>query len=481
VTADPYKLIDATVASVRRRMRENVVLPAVPPAMVIVAAAALGRLPIEIAAAATIAFGLLLLRLASQHFERREAAAFLDARLDAKEAFLTIATIQGQPALRPAVEQSAGAIASAKPAPQPPPRRARPVLVSLFASLVLLAILWVLPQTPLFASPESSLDRIAEELERAGDGDLARELRTVAGALRDPALSKDDKRKQVAAMMAKIDQADQKKKQPSSASGSSGSDGKSGQQGGRGEQESKEAQQKGAGKGSGKNQEGQGGEQTGASARGEARKQLEKIAGELGAGSEGEKQQQGKSEQGKEKKAEPSGGGIQGPQGPEDSAKERKPSDRDATGNQPGKDPNKSGGNESQGGSEGQAKADHGQEQNPDQRNPANQGKGDGAGGGTGEGAGKQPSHAPSDKPAERFYKPGENRDGGIVDGQYVRIRVPDDRHQLPGTEEVSAPGEVVSEVPYGNAPVPPPGPPGDVATDQPVPLEYRSALGNPK
>jgi len=35
--------------------------------------------------------------------------------------------------------------------------------------------------------------------------------------------------------------------------------------------------------------------------------------------------------------------------------------------------------------------------------------------------------------------------------------------------------------VPYGNAPVPPPGPPGDVATDQPVPLEYRSALGTSK
>jgi hypothetical protein len=473
VETNPYKLIEATVVRGRARMRENVLWPALPPALAIAAAALLGRLPVEVGAAATIGYAMVLLHLTSQRFERRDAAAFLDAKLGAKEHFLTLATIDGAATLRPAVEERATAIASSAPPPSPPPRRSRPVLLSGFASAALLAFLWWLPQVSLFAAAGGPLDRIAAEL--AGSSDttdrrLGAELAALSDALRDPAISKEDKQKKIDEMMKKIDEVEKQQKQ-SAAAGSSGSGGDSGKQG---QQQKPEGEQQGEGKGKGTKQEQQSGEKgSGSGARGEAKKELEKMAGEL-AGGEQKNQQQGKSEQGKEKKPEPAGGGIKGPE--DNSAKERKQGDRQETGNQPGKNQSQDGGNEKQGGAEGQAKADQQEPKQPDQQ--PNTGKGQGQGSGDGEGASKQPSHQPSDKPAERFFKPGENAGGRIVDGRYVRIRVPEEQKPLAGSEEVGTPGEVIPEVPYGNAPMPPPGGPGDVGTEQPVPLEYRGALG---
>jgi len=352
VETNPYELIESTAARGRTRMRENVLLPALPPAVAIAAAALLGRLPVEVGAAATIAYSMVLLHLASQRFERREAAAFLDAKLGAKEHFLTLATIEGEATLRPAVEERATAIASTAPPPSPPPRRSRPVLLSGFASAALLAFLWWLPQVSLFAAGGGPLDRIAAEL--AGSSDttdrrLGAELAALSDALRDPSISKEDKQKKIDEMMKKIDEAEKQRKQ-SAAAGNSGSGGDSGKQG---QQQKPEGEQQGQGKGNSSKQEQASGEKSsGSGARGEARKQLEKIAGEL-AGGEQKNQQQGKSEQGKEMKPEPAGGGIKGPE--DDSAKERKLGDRQETGNQPGKKPNQDGGNEKQGGAEGQA------------------------------------------------------------------------------------------------------------------------------
>ena len=58
-------------------------------------------------------------------------------------------------------------------------------------------------------------------------------------------------------------------------------------------------------------------------------------------------------------------------------------------------------------------------------------------------------------------------------------MRVPDEDGQLPGTEIVAKPGDATPLTPYGNAPLPAAGSPGEVSSDQPVPLEYREALKN--
>src|SRR5439155_562166 len=68
-------------------------------------------------------------------------------------------------------------------------------------------------------------------------------------------------------------------------------------------------------------------------ARGQAKQELERIAGEIAGESQQAKAEPSKSTQAK---PQPSGGGIQGP---ESGAKERKPEEREASGNQPGKAP----------------------------------------------------------------------------------------------------------------------------------------------
>ena len=61
-----------------------------------------------------------------------------------------------------------------------------------------------------------------------------------------------------------------------------------------------------------------------------------------------------------------------------------------------------------------------------------------------------------------------------------MRVRVPEEDRALAGTEVVAKPGDVNPEVPYGNAPLPEAGSPGEVSAEQPVPLEYRDALKPP-
>jgi len=41
----------------------------------------------------------------------------------------------------------------------------------------------------------------------------------------------------------------------------------------------------------------------------------------------------------------------------------------------------------------------------------------------------------------------------------------------------VAKPGDASPQTPYGNAALPPPGAPGEVGAEQPVPLEYREAI----
>ncbi|MGH7819171.1 MAG: hypothetical protein ACREQ9_05310, partial [Candidatus Binatia bacterium] len=205
----------------------------------------------------------------------------------------------------------------------------------------------------------------------------------------------------------------------------------------------------------------------GNSLRGQAASELSKIAGELRGG----EQQTAKAEAAKQgqEKPKPSDGGIKGPESGGDKTEQEGSGSKQsrADPNKPGNEP------KSAGDAQGEAKQPHeaGTE-------PAEQGKGGRGQGGEGSSAGMKPLPSADGKPAERYYKPGEGTGGSeIQDGRYVRIRVPEENGAALGAEIVAKPGDVDPETPYGNAPLPSAGAPGDIAVDQPRPLEYRDAL----
>jgi hypothetical protein len=444
----------------------DALLPGLPPLVALFAALLAGRLPIELAAASLIAFAVLLLYVASVEVSLPEAAAFLDRGMCAKEHFLTLATLREGANLRPVVEAGAIAIARLVPEPSLPPRRSRPLAASMLLSVVGFLLLWLVPELATVAATGEPLDRIAAELAgspSAADRALAAELRELARALGDARLSSDQKLSRVEELIAKLDRAARERLQLSAA-GSSGGEGEEREQG-RQDQAGGQSKAEGAGDQPSAQGKDQGGQQGGPAgdARGRAREELAKLAGELSA------QAQSKSGEGEPKKPQPAGGGIQAPQG----AEERKAGAEATAGNQPGKSPDQPGGDQKPGGQQGEAKAQAGIQ-------PRDQAQGQGptnAGGAATDGAGQRSSLGPATK-ADRYYKPGEGPEGRIIDGRYVRIRVPEDNQLLPGTEEVAKPGEVAPEVGYGNAPLPGAGPPGKISTEQAVPLEYRGALG---
>jgi hypothetical protein len=460
-----YRLIDETASRCWRRDLSDLVLPALPPIAALALAASIGVLPLEIAVAAAIALGFLVLYATGMAPSRAYAARFLDGATGAKDHFLTLATVGPDRPLMTLVAGEAAAIARRAPAPSLPPRRKKPLVTSFALSLAGLLALWSIPQMPSLAAGGSDLDHLAAELAASGDADLAKEIREVAQALQDPKRSNEDKRKKIDEAIKRIEEAERK----AAKAGSKGTSSGGGKEGDKGEKQS--GGQRAGGSGSGEQrsstaQEQKGGQGSGSgNARERAKQQLSELAGQLSG-----EAKETKSGEGKEgKKTQPSGGEIQGPE----SGKDRKPGDRDVSGNQPGKSPEQSGGNEKPGGNQGEAKSEKGAERSPQGAGPSPSRGSSGAG----EGAGQKPSSQADGKPAERYYKPGEGPGGGIQDGQYVRVRVPEESRILPGTETVAKPGDVLPEVPYGNAPLPAAGPAGEVGTDQPVPLEYRDAL----
>jgi hypothetical protein len=465
-TSLPYRLIDAIATRSYRRQLGEILLPAAPPAIALAIALGLGLLPIELAVAAAITAGIVMLYASGLAPSKIQAARFLDHSLCAKDHFLTLATAAGERDLLTVVEADAAAIASHashEGSPRLPPARKRPFVASLLLSLFAFALLWLLPRLSSLASTGGGgLEQIAAELAASGDAELARALGEVSRALRDPKLSNEEKRAKVDEALRKLDAAERKQAAGAGSSGGGGQKGDQNQQQ-KGEQAKGRGEQ-GEGSGSQKQQaSGQGGGSGEAHAK--AKQELSKIAGELaGAAQKAEKGESAKQQQ------QPSGGGIQGP---ESGAEERKPGERESTGNQPGKNPDKPGGNQKPGGDPGASQA--GGENQPDR---AEQAVKPGSGAGTGgQGAGQRSSSQADAKPAERYYKAGEGPDGAIVDGRYVRVRVPEENQQLPGSERVAKPGDASPQTPYGNAPLPPPGAPGEIGAEQPVPLEYRDAF----
>lgn len=470
---DPYSLIERTILRARRRKCLEVLLPALPTTVALVGISFLGRLPVEIAAAAAIASAFLSLHVAALAVKRETAGAFLDRGLGAKDHFLTLATMADEAPreLRSVVESGATALAANSTTLRLPVPKRRPLLLSILFSLLGFLFLWVLPDLPSAGTGEP-LQSIAAELAASADLSdraLAKDLREVMRALHDPNLSAAEKRERVEQAVTKLDKAEQEAAQGSSSTGSSG-----GKQGGRGKadkgkEEGSDGSQKGSGTAQRNQQQGaeaEGKGNSGNRARGQARNELSKIAGQL----RGE-QKETKAAEGKEgqNKPQPSGGGIKGP---ESGAKQRQ---QDGSGNQQsGANPNKPGNEQKQGGDTAQGESKQPREEGSQ---PNAQGGGNRGQGGEGGNAGQKPSPSADGKTAERYYKPGEGPGGArIGDGKYVRVRVPE-KGKAVATEVVPGPGDVEPETPYGNAPLPSAGAPGEVPVDQPQPLEYRDAL----
>jgi len=418
--------------------------------------------------ASGIAFAFVSVHAATIEPSSRDAARFLDRAIGTKDHFLTLATADPAQPLMAVVAEETARVAAAAAVPALPPPRKKPLIASVILSIAGFLLLLFIPGLSSLASGGGELDRIAAELAAAGDADLAAIVRETAAALRDPKLSNREKHERIEEAIHKIENTQrdsarsgrQGQSQPGGKDGNQGEKQAGGRQGGNGSgnQQSSAAERQAAGQGKGSGA---------ADARERAKQELSKLAGQMGGG---EQSQTKAGEQNKgEQKQQPSGGGIKGPE----SGKDRKNGDRDVAGNQPGSDPRQSGGSQKPGGSEGEAKSE--QSGDRSQQGPtAQQARPAGSGG---EGAGQRPSSQPDGKPAEKYYKPGEGPGDGVKDGRYVRVRIPEESKTLPGTETVAKPGEILPEVPFGNAPLPSAGAPDQVSADQPVPLEYREVL----
>ncbi|MGH7806183.1 MAG: hypothetical protein ACREQJ_17685 [Candidatus Binatia bacterium] len=460
--AQPGELIAQAAGIGRQRQRLERLLIAGGPILAAVAATALGLAPAWLGAlVALTATVWAVAGLRSDRESELAAARRIDARLEAKETFLTWTTVPdtARGPLWPVVDERASETATGES-----PRRFatafawRAPLASVAVSLAVVGLLFLLVELRPVA-PTATLLEIADRLDAPGRDAASRalgaELREVARRLADPNVSAEEKRELVAEMKQKLEQQQAAEKQR--------------QQGGQGQGQSRDqkgnAEQSGAtspkGQGKGQSQ----GEQQGGGEAGAAASALGQIERELAGESPGEKESPGEPQQEKGEKGQ--GGGVQGPS--EGQRPGEKPGESD--GNQPG--PKNEAGKSEQGQGEGgrqSGEKPEGQPENPGQ-NPQGEGRGEGAG------ASGKPSPADDGQKAERYYKLGEGPDAlRVEDGQFVKVLVPEQGGGA-GTERVQKPGEAIVETPFGNAPLPSEGPPGSADERQPVPLEYRPIL----
>ena len=456
------ELIAETTELARQRQRLERLLVAAGPILVAVAIVAAGLLPAWIAAlaaAAVLTWAVAGIGARDENEER--AARRLDRGLDAKDTFLTWATVPDavRGPLWPVVADRAQEVAAGRrPRPFVDPFAWRRPLLSLAASLAALGLL-VLVVHFLPVAPQDRLEEIAAKLDATAHGAagqaLAGKLRALAKTLADPNASAEEKRRMAAEARAELEK--QQKQQQ----------GEQGQSGGQGQQQ-KPTDQKGAAAGEKGEQKGEaagaGGEQQ--ADRQAAANALGEIEKELAGESQGEKKD---SKGGEQKQEQAKGGGVQGPS--EGQKAGEKPGESD--GNQPG--PKEGGGKSEQGQGEGGRQSGEKPEgrnaQQPQGQKPEGQGTGEGAG------ASGKPSPADDGQKAERYYEAGQGPDGlRVEDGQFVKVLVPESEGGV-GTERVQKPGEVAPETPFGNAPLPSEGPPGQADERQPLPLEYRPIL----
>ena len=208
----PYALIRKTAIALQRHERLTLVCIVLPPLGALCGLWWIERLPAEVVAAATIAFGLFALRLSAVSAAEPAAASRIDRALAAKDAFLTLATCERTEAqsLRPLVEAEAESRGTNVEAGQfvGPIRRA-PLARSFSYSALGFLLLAMAPTEfrPLTAS-ESRLVAIARELESNSDlqdQELGKNLHEVLHVLRDRTLREAEKATKLRELLAKLE------------------------------------------------------------------------------------------------------------------------------------------------------------------------------------------------------------------------------------------------------------------------------------
>ncbi|MGH7853399.1 MAG: hypothetical protein ACREP3_08145 [Candidatus Binatia bacterium] len=377
----------------------------------------------------------------------RRAARLVDQKSGAKDHFLTLATID--PASQPLVLltrlrlQTEGFLNRIELGRDFPYEFKRSAYWSLGVSLIIVILIHLLlpfaQSARYFATVQERLREIAQQMATKPDLKmLAKDLQTLASKLDDPKISRDDKQTLAQDMERKIEEQQKKEEQKDNrdllGEAASALSGLEKQQHVASGQEQQKGQQKGGGgiqsnapqDGQGENKQSQGGS-------GESK-------GESGA------QSQEKMDQGKSAQANPKEQG----QG-KNQAGDAKNNQNQPDPNQPAKDPNKAKAGKTEGGSKDGAGKQKASEEPPPQGGPQ----------------------------AERFYKPGEGKEGLAAKG-YVTVQMPEElvadaKGESRSTKE-SKNSRARTQVPVSNVPLPAHVPNAPTEKQQ-VPLEYRGII----
>ena len=453
----PENLVHRLVAQLRRHVLWDAMLIFVPPAAALIYIAAvlfrvawLSPRAVLVTVALIVALSALgtLLRRRPRLPTLRGAAHLIDEKAGAKDHFLTLATID--PASSPAsllsrLRQQGASFREGIELNRDFPYRFKrsaywSLGLSLAAAILMHALVPMAHSARYSANLQVQLREIAQRMAaKPRLGPLAKELEALATKLDDPKISPQDKRALAQKMEQKIEEQSKKEEQKDDrdmlADASSALSGVEKQQQLASGQDQQQQQEKGGGgiqsnapqDGQGENKQSQGGS-------GESK-------GESSARLSQEKMEQGKSAQPNPKE----------PGQDKSQTGDAKNNQNQPDPNQPGKDPNKEKAGKTEGGSK--------------------------------DGAGKQ--QAPAEPPpqggpqADRFYKPGEGKEGLGSKG-YVTVQLPED--VIADSKGESRPAKdsknsrARTQVPVSNVPLPA-HVPNAPSEKQQIPIEYRGIL----
>ena len=452
----PESLVDRLVTQLSRHILWDSLLLFAPPAAAVVyvlvllfQAAWLSRTTVLLTAIITLglgAFGVLLRRRPLLPTVRR-AARLVDQKSGAKDHFLTLATID--PASQPSVlwtrlRLQAEGFLNRIDLRRDFPYQFKPSAYWSFGTsliaIILIHILLPIAQSTRYSAPaqERLRDLVQQMAAKPELQSLSKELLALVSKLDDPHIRPEDKRTLAQDMEQKIKQQQKKEEQKDNrellgeaASALSGMEKQ--QQVASGQDRQKDQQKGGGGIQSNAPQDGQG-----------ENKQSQGGSGE----SKGESTAQGqeKMDQGTSAQANPKEQGQQKNQGGDTKNNQNQPDP-----NQPGKDPNKEKAGKTQGGSKDGAGKQQASEEPPPQGGPQ----------------------------ADRFYKPGEGKDGLGAKG-YVTVQMPEelvaDAKGESRTAKESKNSRPRTQIPVSNVPLPAHVPNAPTEKQQ-VPIEYRGIL----
>lgn len=481
--ASPSSLIAQSRKRLVRQQRINICGLYLPPLVVaLVLGNALAReFSLSLVLAFLPALTLLLwmgvaFRRAGNTLETVAVAALIDEKANCQERLITLATVPATAMTSPFVallqRQTEEKTTTFSPQRAFPFALDRRVFLTVFASVLSLLVLFLLPLESAIVPPPSpapakaqreleTLANVARSLMREGktpkEKTAGAQLLALAEQLKDPMIPPEEKQRL-------IEEAKQRLELPLpqilpfqlDLFASKGDKGK-GDQGNQSQQKGKQQD---------KNNTSADPTQTPQqSAAGNAQQQEQK---EQPGSQQGEK----KSEQ---QKPQESGGGIKFDQpNPEQQEKKREQSEQDHAGDQQqkadqnqspdsrtqGMDPNRLGGQDKL----GQDPKTQGPNSQPNPQQPGQEQKGAGA--------------TVSGGPGERFLKPGEQPGGFLTkDARFVKVRIPlGNAPQGEGENLTENTDRTQPKTPYSNVPLKE-APPDQVQLKQPVPLEYRTIL----